>query len=909
MRALIFFIFLSISLCALVPHHRNRKHRSNDCFDSISFGNPAFQATVSSNSSLISPDPLDGSWNSWSMTFTFVFNTSSVISPKLVYAVLSSTSYGNAWPLLRNITSWTSLSGQSIRSVVSGRSPTTPGLYHLSWLVYYGSNGLTLGTLSTSIEVTCSAPVVNFCTEGERRWIVSTGRCVRTYLPCGQETAVGVPETDNCRIYPCDSVTKTCGKTPLGGAQCERCKCFPQCDSGVICGDNDGCGGSCGTCPSGTMCNNDGTACNPCTLVDCAAAGRLCGDNGCGGSCGTCSDPTTPYCGPAYTCVTDLPGTCKTPYPLFLNSLAVGDAALNPGDKTGIQVWVLNNNSTTSVEPISAPVSASNRASLGLPADQVTVPKTGVRLRIFYDSSKGYVDSIEPIFNGANIPDLIFHFTIPNTTVAQGMEAYLLGQDTDRDMFLAVMKWNGSACIQLDSSTPPVTPADAFYSDDASPPGGVGSHVYMSALTPGDYVLVATHYSSSNVGTSWLDVIFTDATNGPCFPKCSGKFCGENGCGGICNVRTCDSGYSCRNGKCTVCPLPIPQGFTPNCQSPGSELYPAPYNNESSSYSRNCGQDNDLCLESSTSCGSCPTGSACQLKMGICVAIPTCDSFVPVCLDPVPTGPGQYFCSSRCKWTELNEPLPEIIPNTEDEVLSTTQLQWKNFEAASCTLGEKCISKPGWQLLLRFNTNIHNVGTATYYAESPYARPDELVYSTCHQHYHHAGFANYILTDPSTSRVVFSGGKLSYCVVTNGSFQTGPKVTCPETSRTTCTSQGLEPGNTDSYTSDLDCQWMELTALHEQSALNAWYIYKVQINQIRSISEYTNLNNDIVFPIFIPCAPQKDDVIDLPQYLKDHPEVCCSRPGGPVPGVCDAPVNGCNGVTTPVRGNCQQVLF
>ncbi len=40
--------------------------------------------------------------------------------------------------------------------------------------------------------------------------------------------------------------------------------------------------------------------------------------------------------------------------------------------------------------------------------------------------------------------------------------------------------------------------------------------------------------------------------NCPCTPKCAGKVCGDDGCGGVCG--TCESGKSCQNGACVVCP-------------------------------------------------------------------------------------------------------------------------------------------------------------------------------------------------------------------------------------------------------------------------------------------------------------------------------------------------------------------
>lgn len=79
------------------------------------------------------------------------------------------------------------------------------------------------------------------------------------------------------------------------GTELQQCPCVPQCD-GLACGD-DGCGGTCGTCGEGTQCAPDGSKCFAC---DCT--GQECGDNGCGTSCGECGEGelcTTGQCVPA----------------------------------------------------------------------------------------------------------------------------------------------------------------------------------------------------------------------------------------------------------------------------------------------------------------------------------------------------------------------------------------------------------------------------------------------------------------------------------------------------------------------------------------------------------------------------------------------------------------------------------
>lgn len=332
------------------------------------------------------------------------------------------------------------------------------------------------------------------------------------------------------------------------------------------------------------------------------------------------------------------------------------------------------------------------------------------------------------------------------------MDAYLLSQDGEAskvDTFLAVMKPN---CTDFSVRDTIITPADRSSSDDASPPGGIGSNVLMTRLLPGDYFLVATSYSSTNALPMWLEVVFTSANNRACTPICVSKFCGSNECGGVCNVQQCSAGESCKGGVCSVCSGVTAPSSSFNCTGEPSENAPLPFFNVS--YLRNCGQDKDLCSESLQTCGQCPAGESCQLELGLCMKTPQCDSRVPVCdLSAKPTA-GSFYCDSLCRWRELNEALPDIMPQTFEDVLAQEMLfHWKFFADNSCALKE-CIDGAGWRLIMRFETNTVNMGTAPFFQQDPFRRPDLLVWDPCHQHYHTDDFALYTLKNPDNGIVV-----------------------------------------------------------------------------------------------------------------------------------------------------------
>lgn len=105
------------------------------------------------------------------------------------------------------------------------------------------------------------------------------------------------------------------------------------------------------------------------------------------------------------------------------------------------------------------------------------------------------------------------------------------------------------------------------------------------------------------------------------------RIIGSNGCGGVCNIKSCADGLSCNDGLCSACPVD-----PPNCLHAPDENFPAPYSQ--TYYEAECGEDLNNCGDS---CGICPPGSHCQLQMGICVQVPFCDHNVPVCTGPYPS--------------------------------------------------------------------------------------------------------------------------------------------------------------------------------------------------------------------------------------------------------------------------------
>jgi len=847
----------------------------------------AIKVKNSSITRYISPDPADTGFTQWTLSVELDLTGVTLDPAKLVLDVIPK--YRTHWKDQLVGKGGFDASG---KLTLTGSAPTLPGFYEKMpvYVTYDNGAGCAAATVSTfnvSIDVTCSATLLDsgWC-DGERRWIPATSKCVRTYKPCGQETAVGVAETDKCKVYECFEKTKTCGRTPIG-KNCIDCYtvgevCIPNCK------------------------NEDNTT-------------RVCGDDGCGGVCGTFGqgngcDPADPQgnisCDAATgTCVPATHGSCQQPYPLFGRRLKGGDALLNPYDPQGIEYWMLNNKSPDTTEPVVS-IDATGALPADWPSDGVTVPKGGIRVRVKYNSTY-YSDTVTSGGNAVGTPDVTFTFTIPNGTAYQGLDAYLVDGTGDisaysMDMYLSLVKEN---CESFAYGDPYWSPADVYDNDDAAPPGGFGSHIYSTGLGPGTYKIVGSHYAAQSVGYSWLEVVFTDATmGGACTPICVGHTCGNNGCGGVCNVQWCDNGLTCNKGRCSHCGPEVPL----NCERPGQEDFPEPYNDPNKTFTSECGFDVNNCGEPcGIMNGGCPPGELCSYAMGICYPVPTCDRNVPECHGTPPakkkkrgvTQAPQHYCNVFCEWQEINDPLPDIVPNEEAWVKDSFTMQWKLFDDLSCAIEEKCVFGQGNRLIVRFNTDIFNIGNKVYKGENVFTRPDILEFASCHQHPHLKGFAQFNFGNENGTTAIESG-KQSYCVESTGQYQTGPKVPC--SSDFGCGNQGLEPGTFDRYDAYLDCQWLDVTKLVENHDLNRWFMYLISVNNGRPIIEYSYLNNAAVFPVFLPCPPSLLGFSYLAQLPVNDTSLCCSRPGGPDPVNC--PNTNCGSKPAPDQSVCDYNL-
>jgi len=170
------------------------------------------------------------------------------------------------------------------------------------------------------------------------------------------------------------------------------------------------------------------------------------------------------------------------------------------------------------------------------------------------------------------------------------------------------------------------------------------------------------------------------------------------------------------------------------------------------------------------------------------------------------------------------------------------------FNDSSCYVEEGCLSGTGNRYIIRFTTQISNVGDADFYVGKPpnstSASNDMWVYDNCHNHWHYDGYAEYILLNEQNNSIP-AGFKAGFCLA-DIFCETGYE------EEYNCLNQGISAHCTDVYSSQLECQWIDITDVP-----NGVYNLRVRVNfqeepDFYGVHESTYQNNsgEVCFELF-----------------------------------------------------------
>jgi hypothetical protein len=183
-------------------------------------------------------------------------------------------------------------------------------------------------------------------------------------------------------------------------------------------------------------------------------------------------------------------------------------------------------------------------------------------------------------------------------------------------------------------------------------------------------------------------------------------------------------------------------------------------------------------------------------------------------------------------------PLPDLWID-ETRVPPTVDVQDMYFAEDDCAIHEGCVSAAGWRRVLKFALTTPNTGTADLAFGEP-GDNDDFEFSTCHQHYHFASYADYQLHDTSGA-VVATGHKQAFCLM---DFEIWDQDAGGY--RYHCYDQGISMGWADTYDSYLDCQFIDITDVPEGD-----YNLNLAINTEGVIPELDMANNVADVPVSI----------------------------------------------------------
>ena len=207
--------------------------------------------------------------------------------------------------------------------------------------------------------------------------------------------------------------------------------------------------------------------------------------------------------------------------------------------------------------------------------------------------------------------------------------------------------------------------------------------------------------------------------------------------------------------------------------------------------------------------GSCDTASISFVNLGLregCMDPESCN------FDPLANLP-----LDNCVYGDCH---PDLVIN--QTVLRESLALDSLVNTNECLIEEGCLGDYGVRHILKFTTQLENIGDADYIVGTPDEDSELFSRDNCHRHWHYLGYAEYLLFDNEGNPQPI-GFKNGFCAL---------DYRCEDESlyKYTCDYMGISAGCYDVYNSDLLCQWVDLTDVE-----SGFYTLVVRVNHNQAV--------------------------------------------------------------------------
>jgi len=177
----------------------------------------------------------------------------------------------------------------------------------------------------------------------------------------------------------------------------------------------------------------------------------------------------------------------------------------------------------------------------------------------------------------------------------------------------------------------------------------------------------------------------------------------------------------------------------------------------------------------------------------------------PGCTDPSSCNYNPFANVDDGSCVSDSECGPDLYIN-QDLLISSMYLE-EYTVTDTCLYEEKCVLGFGTRELVRFSTEIGNIGNADFVVGDPIENSDGFSDDNCHDHWHQLGYASYeIYRGAGQPEIV--GLKNGFCVL---------DISCDngQLTKYNCQFMGISAGCLDIYNADIPCQWLDVTDLED----------------------------------------------------------------------------------------------